>query len=120
MQATGEPYAGITVEFQDRYGENAHTITDDNGDYSLKLPDGEYTATALDENTNNAAFQVVGQSDNAVTVPPSVTINFQSNTPDPDPWAYGPEPQPTCDYGGDPLCPDATITVPGPNLSPWD
>jgi hypothetical protein len=31
---------------------------------------------ALDLNDNNEGFDVVGRPDNAVTVPPSTTINF--------------------------------------------
>jgi hypothetical protein len=75
-QDTGEPYAGAVVEFRNLYGENVHTTTDDHGYYSVELPADTYTASALDENDHNEGFDVSGRPDNAVTVPPSATVNF--------------------------------------------
>jgi hypothetical protein len=73
---TGQPYAGATVEFKNLYGGNVHTTTDTNGNYSLTLDPGTYTALALDLNNENEGFDVAGRPDNAVTVPPSTMINF--------------------------------------------
>ena len=75
-QDTGEPYAGAIVEFKNLYGENVHTTTDSTGHYSMQVPADTYTALALDENDYNEGFEVAGRSDNAVTVPPSTTVNF--------------------------------------------
>jgi hypothetical protein len=75
---TGEPYAGAIVEFKNLYGENVHTTTDADGHYSMQLPADTYTALALDLNDNNAGFEVTGRPDNAVTVPPSATVNFEA------------------------------------------
>ncbi len=73
---TGQPYAGAYVEFKNLYGENVHTTTDADGYYSLTLPPDTYTALAGDLSNENEGFDVVGRPDNAVTVPPSTTINF--------------------------------------------
>jgi hypothetical protein len=75
-QDTGEPYAGAIVEFKNLYGENVHTTTDSTGHYSMQVPADTYTALALDENDYNEGFEVAGRPDNAVTVPPSTTVNF--------------------------------------------
>jgi hypothetical protein len=64
------------VEFKNLYGGNVHTTTDADGNYSLTLPPDTYTALALDLNDDNEGFEVVGRPDNAVSVPPSTTINF--------------------------------------------
>src|SRR6266496_3077862 len=73
---TGQPYEGAYVEFKNLYGGNVHTTTDADGYYSLTLPTDTYTALAGDSNDLNEGFDVVGRPDNAVTVPPSTTINF--------------------------------------------
>ncbi len=73
---TGQPYAGAIVEFKNLYGYEVHTTTDTDGNYSLKLDPGTYTAVALDLNNLYEAFDLAGRPDNAVTVPPSTTINF--------------------------------------------
>jgi hypothetical protein len=73
---TGEPYAGAVVEFKNLYGGNVHTTTDDNGFYSVELPADTYTALALDFNDYNEGFKVTGRPDNAVSVPPSATVDF--------------------------------------------
>jgi len=74
---TGAPYAGASVEFKDlQSGENIHTTTDSNGNYSVQLPEGIYEALALDLNDLNAGFDVVGLSSNDITVPPTTTVNF--------------------------------------------
>ena len=73
---TGQPYVGATVEFKNLYGGNVHTTTDADGNYSLTLPPDTYTAVALDLNNLYEAFDFAGRPDNAVTVPPSTTINF--------------------------------------------
>ena len=73
---TGQPYEGAYVEFKNLYGGNVHTTTDADGYYSLTLPPDTYTALAGDSNDLNEGFDVVGRPDNAVTVPPSTTINF--------------------------------------------
>jgi|SRR5437868_11391053 len=73
---TGQPYEGAYVEFKNLYGGNVHTTTDADGYYSLTLPPDTYTALAGDSNDLNKGFDVVGRPDNAVTVPPSTTINF--------------------------------------------
>ena len=75
---TGEPYAGAIVEFKNLYGENVHTTTDADGHYSMQLPADTYTALALDENDYTEGFDVTGRADNAVTLPPSTTINFEA------------------------------------------
>jgi protocatechuate 3,4-dioxygenase beta subunit len=76
---TGEPYANAIVEFKNLYGGNVHTVTDADGRYSVELPPDTYTALALDSNDYNEGFNVVGRTDNAVTVPPSTTINFEGS-----------------------------------------
>ena len=53
-----------------------HTTTDDHGFYSLTLPEGVYTALALDLNDFNEGFDVVGRAGNSISVPPSTTVNF--------------------------------------------
>jgi hypothetical protein len=73
---TGQPYAGAIVEFKNLYGGNVHTTTDADGNYSIELPSDTYTALALDENDYNEGFDVTGRPDNAVTVPPSTTVDF--------------------------------------------
>jgi len=40
------------------------------------VPEGVYTALALDLNNENAGFDVVGRPDDTVSVPPSTTIDF--------------------------------------------
>jgi len=57
-------------------GENVHTTTNADGYYSLPVPEGVYTALALDLNNENAGFDVVGRPDDTVSVPPSTTIDF--------------------------------------------
>jgi hypothetical protein len=76
---TGEPYANAIVEFENLYGGNVHTVTDSDGRYSVELPPDTYTALALDSNDYNEGFNVIGRTDNAVTVPPSTTINFEGS-----------------------------------------
>lgn len=73
---TGQPYPGAVVEFKDLFGGNVHTTTDADGSYSVELPPDTYTALALDLNNYNEGFDVTGRPDNAVTVPPSTTVNF--------------------------------------------
>lgn len=73
---TGKPYAGAWVEFRNLYGWQVNTTTDTDGHYSLKLDPGTYTADAGDDNNLYEAFDVVGLPGNAVSVPPSTTVNF--------------------------------------------
>jgi hypothetical protein len=74
---TGAPYPGVSVEFKNLSGENVHVETDANGTYSLPVPTGVYTALAVDLNNENAGFDVVGRSSNAVSVPPSTRVDFE-------------------------------------------
>jgi len=76
VRGTGEPYPGVTVEFKDVYGGNVHTTTGADGYYSVQVPEGVYTALALDLNNENAGFDVVGRPDNTVSLPPSARIDF--------------------------------------------
>jgi hypothetical protein len=76
---TGAPYANAIVEFKNLYGGNVHTTTDSDGRYSVELPPDTYTALALDSNDFNEGFNVIGRTDNAVTVPPSTTISFEGS-----------------------------------------
>ena len=76
VRGTGEPYPGVTVEFKDVYGGNVHTTTGADGYYSVQVPEGVYTALALDLNNENAGFDVVGRPDNTVSLPPSAWIDF--------------------------------------------
>jgi hypothetical protein len=76
VRDTGAPYPGVSVEFKNLLGQNVHGETDANGFYSLPVPPDVYTALAVDLNNMNAGFDVVGHSSNAVSVPPSTTINF--------------------------------------------
>jgi hypothetical protein len=74
---TGEPLAGFWVEFKPVYGNPVHTKTDSSGYYSIDLPDGVYTALAgSDDPEHYYSLEVTGRQDNAVTVPPSSTVNF--------------------------------------------
>jgi Carboxypeptidase regulatory-like domain len=77
VRDTGEPYPGVSVEFKNLRGGNVHGETDADGYYSLPVPADVYTALAVDLNNENAGFDVVGRSSNAVSVPPSTTIDFE-------------------------------------------
>ena len=68
-------YAGATVEFRNMYGKELHTVTDSDGYYSIPLPDGTYSAIALDLTDWNAGFRVVGK-DNVVKVPTPDDVDF--------------------------------------------
>jgi hypothetical protein len=76
VRDTGEPYPGVSVEFKNLYGENVHTETDANGEYSLPVPADVYTALAVDLDNLNAGFDVVGRS-STVSVPPSTQVDFE-------------------------------------------
>ena len=73
---TGQPYAGAIVELMNLSGWYVTSTTDADGHYSLTLPADTYTVEALDLNDLNETFDAVGLAGNAVTVPPSTTINF--------------------------------------------
>jgi carboxypeptidase family protein len=73
---TGQPYAGAWVEFRNLSGWYVTSTTDADGHYSLTLPADTYTVDAGDDNDLNETFDAVGLAGNAVTVPPSMTINF--------------------------------------------
>ena len=73
---TGQPYAGAIVELRNLSGWYVTSTTDADGHYSLTLPADTYTVEALDLNDLNETFDAVGLAGNAVTVPPSTTINF--------------------------------------------
>jgi hypothetical protein len=76
VRDSGAPYSGVSVEFKNLLGENVHGETDANGFCSLQVPPDAYTALAVDLNNLNAGFDVVGRSSNAVSVPPSTTVDF--------------------------------------------
>ena len=75
VEGSGDPYAGATVEFRNVYGKELHTVTDNDGYYSIPLPDGTYNAFALDLNDMNAGFKVVG-NDSVIEVPSSESVDF--------------------------------------------
>lgn len=76
VRDTGAPYPGVSVEFRNLLGGNVHGETDANGYYALPVPPDVYTALAVDLANTNAGFDVVGRSSNAVSVPPSTTVDF--------------------------------------------
>lgn len=74
---SGAPYAGVTVLFRNVYNRELHTDTDENGYYSISLPEGTYAPFAVDNHTViNAAFDLVNPTDSVVRVPPSSRVDF--------------------------------------------
>jgi hypothetical protein len=77
--ADGAPYDEAWVEFKNVYGGNVHTLTDANGDYSLAVPEGVYTALAGDDNDPGVSMSVLGD-DNTVEVPGDEVVNFVADS----------------------------------------